>query len=308
MCTRPLKGVQDPATGKLNCSIPTPWSHDGYLEVPCGQCWECRLERSRQWAVRITHEAKLYERNSFITLTYDNEHLPPNRSLNRQHFQLFLKRLRNQLCDCPRDYSLSKRGRKVCFNPLHRVRYFHCGEYGDFNGRPHYHAVIFGHDFKGDSTHLQTTSHGDHLWTSNALSKAWPKGIHAVGNLTFESAAYVARYIMKKVTGDLAEDYYGGREPEYTTMSRRPGIGADWINKNLGDVYPSDEVIIRGKSCRPPKYYDQVLEQRDPELHERIKEQRIAAAKTHGEDQTYERLAVKETVIKARMREFQRDI
>lgn len=190
------------------------------------------------------HEASLYERNCFLTLTYDREHVPSDGSLNKTHFQLFVKRLRKR------------------FGP--GIRYYHCGEYGEQLGRPHYHALLFNHDFSDKK--FFSVRNDLPLYTSDALSELWPSGFSTVGSVTFESAAYVARYVMKKVTGARAVDHYQGRQPEYTTMSRRPGIGARWYAQFKGDVYPRDKVIVRGVPSRPPRFYDGLLGREDPAL------------------------------------------
>lgn len=256
------------------------------LKVPCGQCIGCRLDRSRQWAIRCVHEASLYERNSFITLTYSPDHLPRNRSLDKRHFQLFMKRLRKKFGQ--------------------GVRYFHCGEYGEKNGRPHYHACLFNLGFS--DRRVFTVRGGVVLYTSDTLSELWGKGFCTVGDVTFESAAYVARYITKKVTGKGAEAHYRVADavsgevlelcPEYTTMSRRPGIGAPWLKRYMSDVYPHDRVVLVGpesvRTLRPPKYYDSLFELEDPQALEEIKFQRFERAKQTQSDCTPERLAVRE--------------
>ena len=220
------------------------------LELPCGQCIGCRLERSRQWAVRCMHEASMHEENSFLTLTYDDDHMPKNKSLVLSDYQNFMKRLRKSIA--PK-----------------KVRYYHCGEYGEKLERPHYHSLLFGHDFE-DKKYF--TKRGDHrLFTSETLSGLWPYGYSVIGDVTFESAAYVARYIMKKVTGERAEEHYDGRTPEYTTMSRRPGIGKTWFEKFSSDVYPHDRVVVRGHYTRPPRFYDNILSKIDPSLHALLK-------------------------------------
>lgn len=216
------------------------------ISLPCGQCIGCRLERSRQWAVRCVHEASLYERNCFLTLTYDQVHLPSSGSLQLEDFQLFMKRLRKK-------YGSSKE------NP---IRFFHCGEYGENLGRPHYHALLFNHDF--DDKKYFSERNGNKVWTSDQLSNLWPLGFSLIGEVTFESAAYVARYVMKKVTGDKSDIHYNGMKPEYITMSRRPGIGKGWYEKYKTDVYPHDRVVIRGVKTRPPRFYDDQLGKSDP--------------------------------------------
>src|SRR6185436_16893236 len=130
-------------------------------------------------------------------------------------------------------------------------RYFHCGEYGEQLGRPHYHALLFNYDF--DDKRFFSQRGGNSVYTSDKLSRLWGNGFSVIGEVTFDSAAYVARYVMKKVTGVRAEEHYQGRRPEYTTMSRRPGIGKGWYEKFKTDVYPRDRVVVRGVHTRPPR-------------------------------------------------------
>lgn len=211
------------------------------LQLPCGQCIGCRLERSRQWALRCVHESSLYDNNCFLTLTYNDEHLPCNGSLNVEDFQLFMKRLRKSIAP-------------------DKVRFFQCGEYGETYGRPHHHCLLFGYEFE-DKEIIGRTLDGNFVYRSPRLDNLWGKGFCSIGAVTFESAAYVARYVLKKVNGDQAEDHYQGRKPEYITMSRRPGIGADWFAQFETDCYPKDFITIRdGLKCHPPKYYDKLYE------------------------------------------------
>jgi predicted nucleic acid-binding Zn ribbon protein len=183
------------------------------------------------------HEASLHADNSFITLTYAPEHLPQDSSLCYDHFQRFMKRLR-------------KRVRLP-------VRFYMCGEYGENFGR------IFGYGFP-DKKPLMRTKNGDILFTSEMLSQLWPYGLSSIGEVNFQSAAYVARYIMKKITGDAAYDHYNkvdedgvvtSRTPEFTRMSLKPGIGAGWFDKYHSDVFPHDHVIVKGKEVSVPRYY-----------------------------------------------------
>ncbi|QXP44269.1 MAG: replication initiator protein [Arizlama microvirus] len=213
------------------------------VQVPCGQCIGCRLERSRQWAVRCVHEASLYADNCFITLTFRDEFIPVNSSLVKRDFVLFMKRLRKRYGS--------------------KIRFFHCGEYGERLKRPHHHACIFNFDFPDKV--LWTERSGVRLYRSASLEQLWPYGFCTVGAVNFESAAYVARYVTKKITGDMADKHYGDRVPEYVTMSRRPGIAYDWFVKYKTDVYPSDFVVIRGGiKCKPPRYYDNKYDLTDP--------------------------------------------
>lgn len=224
---------------------------DVEVALPCGQCIGCKLERSRQWAVRCMHEASLYEENCFLTLTYSNDFLPKNGSLVLSDFQNFMKRLRKSIA--PK-----------------RVRFFHCGEYGEQFERPHYHALLFNYNFS-DRKFFKRGGNESTLWTSSTLSKLWPMGHALIGDVTFDSASYVARYILKKVTGERSEEHYKGRIPEYTTMSRRPGIGKGWYEKFKGDVYPLDRVVVRGNDTRPPRFYDSLFAREDPSAFALIK-------------------------------------
>ena len=201
--------------------------------VPCGNCIGCRIDRSRAWAIRCVHEAQTHENNCFITLTYNDKNIPSGGGLRPIHLQNFFKELR-------RKYSSKT------------IRYFACGEYGDENQRPHYHACLFGLDF--DDKLVHSTTNGVPLHRSPTLEKLWRKGYSTVGNVTWESAGYVARYIMKKITGEQSDSHYMNREtgeliqPEFTRMSNRPGIGKAWFDKyHLTDLYPQDFVIIGGK-------------------------------------------------------------
>lgn len=263
------------------------------MRVPCGRCIGCRLERSRQWAVRMMHEASLHEDNCFLTLTYDEEHLPYDGSLDKRAFPLFMGRLR-------------KSGRKA--------RYFHCGEYGEENGRPHYHACLFGCNF-GDR-YAWASRNGNEAWRSPTLERLWPYGHCEIGSLTFESAAYVARYVTKKVTGERAAEHYTrvdpdtGEffeiEPEFATMSRRPGLGRGWIEKFHSEVYPSDEVISRGYACKPPRYYDTYIEGLDPDVAAAVRAER--RRNRQFEDETAERLHVREVCVEAKLTHKRRPV
>lgn len=296
-CYYPLTGYRQDS-GKLNF-MPSLRVRQGCmpLTVSCGQCIGCRLERSRQWAVRCMHEASLYDDNCFITLTFSPEHCPEDMSLDHTVFQNFMKRFRKRFGE--------------------GIRYYMCGEYGEKFGRPHYHACIFNFDFADKQ--LFKVVNGHRLYISPALSELWPFGYSTIGSVTFESAAYVARYIMKKVTGDAAQRHYlhfdretgeifGCRKPEYNQPSRRPGIGRGWIEKFHSEVYPSDEVIVNGFPARPPRYYDGVYEALFPFEMEPIKFQRHCDALLHLDDNTPERLKVRERVKLAKIGLLKRNL
>jgi len=256
-----------------------------FMSVPCGGCIGCRLDHARSWAIRCVHESQMHQDNCFLTLTYDNEHIPEGGTLVKKHFQDFMKRLRFHVE--PKE-----------------IRYFHCGEYGSKTFRPHYHALIFGWDFP--DKRLFQVKDGNRLYTSKQLTKIWGLGHASIGAVTFQSAGYVARYITKKITGAPAQEHYERidtetgeiiqLQPEYVTMSRRPGIGREWFNKyGSTDLhYAEDCVIIEGKRYKIPRYYDKLLEEQDPRKLEELKESRKAYANAHPEEQTPARLKARE--------------
>ena len=295
-CYSPLKGFVNKENGGITFKRSNIAGAE--MEVACGQCLGCRLDRSRMWAMRIVHEASLYDDNCFITLTYSPEHLPYGGTLVKEHFQKFMKRLRKRFA--PR-----------------KIRYYHCGEYGDQLDRPHYHACLFNLDFPDKE--LFQEREGNLLFTSQILSELWPYGFSTIGQLTFESAAYTARYCLKKVTGKNAHDHYlrcdeNGvafwLEPEYTTMSRRPGIGKDWYEKYKSDLFPSDEVPVPGSGVfkKVPRYYETILQSEDADTHEEIKRLRKAFREAHADEYTPERLEAKYNVQKAKKEMLKRGI
>lgn len=198
----------------------------------------------------------------------------------------------------------------------HKIRYFQCGEYGEDFSRPHYHACLFNYDFP-DRKYFKTKN-GHKYYTSEILSELWSDpetketyGHCIIGDVTFESAAYVARYIMKKINGEPADKHYrvidpgtgeiiAQRTPEYTTMSRRPGIGSDWLKKYRTDVYPADHVIIRGRPMKPPKYYDKEHEIKYPSDYAKMRGKRVRSAEKQAHNNTPRRLKDRETCQKAK--------
>jgi len=259
------------------------------------------MQRSAEWALRCVHEASLHKENCFITLTYNPEHLPPDGGLRKKHFQKFMKRLRKHL------------GSK-------KIKFYMCGEYGDKNNRPHYHALLFGHDFLDRVLYGETPS-GHPLYMSPTLEKLWGQGYVQVGEVTYESAAYVARYIMKKINGkakDQVDEETGLKPyeryndftgeilpvlPEYTTMSRGGrngnGIASNWITRFSGDCYPKDYVTINGAKRKLPRYYDEKVKQKNPDMLDSVKAFR-AYKGYESKDNTENRLKARESVAKAK--------
>lgn len=227
----------------------------------------------------------MHNQNSFITLTYREEDLPSDGSLVLEHFQNFMKRLR--------------------WHSGEKIRFFHCGEYGEDLKRPHYHAILFGYQFP-DLEHFATNHQGQPLYRSKTAEKIWQKGWVTIGEATWQSAAYVARYIFKKQKGESARDHYWTEpdedgvittlKPEYVTMSRRPGIGLSWLKKYWTDIYPKDYLTINGKKFAPPRYYDKWLKDHHPEIMEDVIIGRIENAERHAQDFTDERLRDREYV------------
>lgn len=251
---------------------------DRPLPVPCGKCVGCKLEKARQWAMRCMHEASMWEDNVFLTLTYDEEHLPKDGSLCPEHMVKFLKRLRRRY--------------------VHQIRFFQCGEYGDRLQRPHHHVILFNHDFD-DKRLLRGSGDKGRLYQSRELSELWPYGMHSIGAVSFQSAGYIARYTLKKV--DINRDeWYNGKVREYLTMSRRPGIGASWIKMFMKEVYKRDQIVINGSVSKPTRYYDGVAEKMDPERFKRIKLRRRALGASNTENagrRLIEREEVKRSMI-----------
>jgi len=228
------------------------------------------------------HEAQMHEASCLLSLTYADEHLPPESlsirkdrkgggyklvrydgpTLHRPDFQNFMKRLRKRFVWQFPDHRPAQLG---C---VKGIRYFHCGEYGETFGRPHYHALLFGFDFP--DKHFLGMRDEYPVFRSAILEELWPYGRSEIGTVTFASAAYVARYISKKQAFRL-----GNVAPEYATMSLKPGIGANWFSTFGMEVYPSDRVAIRGQEMKPPRYYDKLYEGKDGFLMEAMRAKRL---------------------------------
>lgn len=287
---------EDRPDGKMNIL----WSGNNAgqrrITLPCGRCDGCKLERSRNWAARCMCEAQMHSANSFVTLTFDDAHLPLNRGLDVKYLQDFFKLLR--------------------YYTDVKFRYFACGEYGAKLGRPHYHALIFGYDFPDRKLH--TVRNGNRLYTSATLAKAWPFGYSSVGDFSVAAAAYVARYVLKKVPAKGSDDHYVDRttgevlKPEFVVMSRGGrkrgfgGIGASWFEKyGLTDVFPHDRLVVQGRPTKPPRFFDNMLDKVDPQLLELIKVERLKNVPS-WEESNDERLAVKAEVKKAKIKFLKR--
>lgn len=299
-CDFPLKGFRSasqkgPSGKPLIVFNPTKsLNSTAAVEIPCGNCRGCKLERARQWSVRMMHEKKFHAATSFLTLTYSNEACPQDYGLDLRDWQLFMKRLRK--------------------SQPQKLRFYACGEYGDLNGRPHYHAIIFGYDAPDQVFH-SVSERGDKQYTSAELSKLWGSGLITTGQVTVESCRYVAQYCMKKIkTGDdKGQSHYyrlspidgamHSVRPEFSVMSRRPGIGQAYVDKYKTDFYPSGFVVVDGVKQAPPRFYVSKLteeEQRHLKLY--------ASKRTPKREKTMERRLSRAAVRDARIKKLQRNL
>jgi len=262
------------------------------FKVPCGQCIGCRMAKAQDWSTRLCHEASMHEQTSFITLTYSDENLPAPPQVSVRHVQLFMKRLRKM------------------HGPM---RFFAAAEYGDRTFRPHYHILLFGFQFP-DLKPWRRTGSGHVSYRSEKLEKVWTLGHSEVGTFTPSSAGYVARYCLKKVNGDLADERYRhitaeGQvlqlHPEFITMSSRPGIGMPWLERYRDDCFPSDFVVINGAKKPIPSYYLRKENERQQLL---IKSKRKVEAAKQADNNTSDRLAVREEVQQLRVARLHRNM
>lgn len=281
---------KNPETGKaiITFKIPSPqskeWEGKTYeqIEIPCGKCIGCRLEYSRQWALRIQKEASLYEHNWFLTITYNDMHLPIWETINKETGEYILGHPLN-----PEDLTkLMKRIRwhwKKKYNH-EGIRFFACGEYGEITDRAHYHGAIMNFPIpKEELEPYKCNALGDQLYKCKLLDKIWGKGFVTVGSLTWQSAAYVARYILKKQKGDPRQSkaFYTsqGKIPEFTRCSRKPGIAREWYELHKDEIYKNDEIFVpkRGGGTlklRPAQYFDRLYDLEHPKEMLIIKEAR----------------------------------
>lgn len=291
-CFKPLQGFSRPGGG---WTATHSQSTGIKLNIPCGQCIGCRTDRKLEWALRLTHESRLHDRSSFVTLTYNEMKVPAGGTLCKRHVQLFIKRLRKSI-------------------EPHKIRFFACGEYGDQKGRPHYHLIIFG--YWPDDAKFFSTSKGHRLYTAASLEAIWDRGYCKFGDVSPETCKYVSHYTVKKITGPMAKAHYTvldpvtgelvERQPEFALMSRRPGIGAGLYLKYKSDFRNGDFALLMGRKLPVPRYYDKLLEREDSAQIENIKHKRVLNARKHKANNTPERLAVREVVHRAKLKSSNR--
>lgn len=248
------------------------------VPLPCGRCIGCRIDYSRQWANRCMLELQSHDSSYFCTFTYDDDHVPrsyyadpetgeafQSLTLSKRDFQLLMKRIRKKYSD-------------------DHIRFFMSGEYGSETFRPHYHAILFGLHLD-DLVPYKTVREGGEYYTyynSPGLQECWPFGYVVVGEVTWESCAYTARYIMKKLKGKESE-FYGRHniQPEFSLMSRRPGLAREYYDTHP-DIYDYDKITIStpkgGKSFRPPRYFDKLFDVDCPEKSAELKALRAELA------------------------------
>lgn len=220
-------------TNPLNIPVKQPDGTYKRMIVPCGKCMACRVQRTKEWSLRLMQESDYYMDNSFITLTYDDTHLPEDKGLHKEALQDFFKRLRYYI---PKEIN---------------IKYYACGEYGDQFGRPHYHAIVFGISPN-----------------SSALQESWKDGFIKAGNVTYESCQYVASYVQKKLNGKRVSEY-GGKQPPFALMSK--GLGLRYIEENRPQLDQRMLITVKGVKHGLPRYYKKKLPEISERLKERAK-------------------------------------
>ncbi|QCQ84687.1 replication initiator protein [Blackfly microvirus SF02] len=284
-------------------------SHSGIaVQVPCGQCSGCRLEHSRQWAIRCMHELRSHPHgtpSAMLNLTYDNEHVPHGYTLSLRDYQLFMKKLR-----------------KISGPNL---RFFGCGEYGDKNHRPHYHIITF--NYRPTDTELYKRGPDYNLYTSEKLTSLWGNGHAVIGDVSFESCAYVARYCLKKRTGKTADEHYTVTLPdgskfkrlkEFNTMSRNPGLAFNYYQKYQSEILAHDNIVMNGHTVSVPRYYDKLTEKLDANMRQKIQKSTLEKIKSNRRrkalvsidkaDNTSRRRRTKELVRLAKLKQKAREL
>lgn len=236
--------------------------------IPCGQCKACRLNKAREWSIRIMNEVQYHSNSCFLTLTYDDKYLPSSGSLSKTALQLFLKRLRKSL-DFP-------------------IRYYAAGEYGDESHRPHYHLILFG--LAPDDEIFKNRHYDRKAKGYQCNMSEWRFGMCFVGDVTYDSACYVAKYTMKKVKGKNAKQHYEdlGIEPEFSIMSLKPGIGAQYVRDNRNRLAKREYVVGKnGTKYALPRFYKDKIVRNLADVEKRIRErekEQIDKAKSCNKD------------------------
>lgn len=212
-----------------------------YIPIPCGRCIGCRIDKARDWSVRIMCESMTSLTSYFLTLTYDDEHLTDDLSLNKEHVREFIKDLRNS-----QNYKYG----------ITNIRHLTAGEYGTVSGRAHYHMILFNSNIP--DLKVWKVSKGNVLYTSDYINSLWNRGYVVIGDVTVQSSQYVSRYTLKKLGAD---DYSGMNiQPPFIMMSTRPGIGYDYFIEHKDELYENFSIFIDHKEASLPKYFLKLLD------------------------------------------------
>jgi hypothetical protein len=275
-CTNPILAYRK-TNGAINFMRKSDYDapHANKMLMPCGKCIICLRNKAKSWMLRMANEAKMHEQNCFITLTFEDEHLPKHGSLRLEDPQKFLKRLRKYL---EKDWHMVD-GVKTSKIPC-KIKYFYCGEYGDQHQRPHYHLCIFGwapHDMQ-----IFSQKKSGDQFTSQTIAKIWTQGFHTVSDFTDATGAYTAYYMVKEniffdltpydaIDPDTGEEIK--RMPPFQRMSRRPGLGTTFYHKYKEEIINNGS-YINGQSVPVPQAYLNILRKEDEEKYKVLKTNR----------------------------------
>lgn len=264
--------------------------------ISCRKCIGCRLDYSRDWANRGYLESKKSKNNYFVTLTYDDEHLPMDEEITTSKGITYTRtddwkgNLRpsdlTKFIHDIRQYYYRERGKTG-------IKYLACGEYGTKNQRPHYHIIFFDCPFESKDFYNARLIEHEYYWQNKIIEKYWTKGISNVSEASWNTIAYVARYVTKKAYGDQAEDERAakGQIAEFIRVSK--GIGKDYWDKNKEKILQTDSITIKnGKGvhqCKPPKYFTRLLKKENEELYKtvRVKREKDNANMQKAKDMTH---------------------
>lgn len=262
-------------------------------KVPCKECAGCQEAYSKEWATRCMLEAARYEHNYFITLTYDEYHIPKNDELlNKKTGEVFENDNWEQGHLCPDHITKFNKDVREYWRTHYEhtgIKFYASGEYGGLTRRPHYHMIMFNLPIKLEDLKIYKVKNGHILWNCDILTKIWDKGFVGLAEVNWDTCAYTARYVMKKLKGKIEDEKYyeNGMVPEFVRMSRRPGIGIDYFKEHMQEMYKNDEIILAGHAekiqpVKPPKYYDRMFKDLEPKKMDEIKaiRKRIAEEST----------------------------
>jgi len=243
------------------------------VEIPCGKCQLCLVDRRYSNALRIMLEAESWPgKTYFITLTFDENHVGSG-ELDHQEWSQFIKNFRRRFCQA--QYTdIRKRAdyygkiRSVTFKEIKQVM---CGEYGDTFGRKHFHGIIFNHSFDDVEFTGHYSKKGNPIYTSKSLQEVWKKGFVQVEEVTFDLALYVGSYVTDKL--DDPEAHHGHSKKQYGRFGR--GIGLSWISKYWRDVLVSGRVKLLDREFPVPRYFAKKIRDMRPEEYERYKQKKL---------------------------------